>query len=439
VSGTLRAQGLSANSPRRLVVRASALDSSPCGKAATRARLLLTLVIVCLAANAHAFTIRGNVVNGTTGAVVDAKVIVVNPSGGMLQEREVQTSGGKFQVDNLDPQAPIYLLRVDYDGVPYNVPVRVDGVDHDITVNVYESTSSSKGIRVSVPHLAASRQGDHLAIEQVFDVSNESEPPRTVAGEEGNFLIFIPAQMDSLTACFVTAVGVPVDRTPLPTGDPQVFRVDYPLRPGLTRIGIAYKVPYASGAFRLDARVLYDLEHVSIFAVDPEMQITSSSHTLEAGEPVHGMAAYSLHNVSKGSTLTLAFAGGSGEGMAAGDVKVVANDGHRVALFAMVPLLLVLVALIGATQRAPSPLSDARIVRDHYELLVKRLARLDDLRAAGAISEDAHGAAREEITTRLGALAMKLRTLDAATGDARPSQNVAPQETPAPAATRETA
>ena len=226
----------------------------------------------------------------------------------------------------------------------------------------------------------------------------------------------------------------------MPTDDPEVFRVEYPLRPGLTRIGIAYKVPYASGSFTLNARALYDLEHISIFAVDPEMQITSPSHTLEEGEPVHGMTAYALHNVSRGSTLTLAFSGGSGEGMAAGgEVKVVPNDAHRVALYAMVPLLLVLVALVGATQRAPSPLSDARVVRDHYELLVKRLARLDDLHAAGAISEDAHHAAREEITPRLGALAMKLRALEATPGDARPSQNVAPQETPASAATRESA
>jgi hypothetical protein len=170
------------------------------------------------------------------------------------------------------------------------------------------------------------------------------------------------------------------------------------------------------------------------------MQITSPSHTLEAGEPVHGMTAFSLHGVSKGSTLTLAFSGGSTEGLAAGEeVKVVANDAHRVALYAMVPLLLVLLGLVGATQRAPSPLADAQILRSHYELLVNRLARLDDLRAADAISDDAHRAAREEITTRLGALAMKMRALDTAAQDATPPAD-ASQETPAPApATRETA
>src|SRR5262245_29503396 len=93
------------------------------------------------AAPAHAFTIKGNIVNGTTGAVVnEAKVAVVNPAGGMMQEREIEAKGGRFEAAGLDDKAPIYLLRVDYDGVPYNVPVQVDGADKDITVTVYEST-----------------------------------------------------------------------------------------------------------------------------------------------------------------------------------------------------------------------------------------------------------------------------------------------------------
>ncbi|MCI0452011.1 MAG: hypothetical protein L0Z51_06400, partial [Candidatus Latescibacteria bacterium] len=83
----------------------------------------LGVLALFFAAPAAAFTVRGNVVNGTTGKpVANAKVVVVNPSGGMLEEREVEARNGRFEFTDLDPQAPIYLLRVDYDGVPYNVP-----------------------------------------------------------------------------------------------------------------------------------------------------------------------------------------------------------------------------------------------------------------------------------------------------------------------------
>ncbi|HEU4930239.1 MAG TPA: hypothetical protein VFU38_10465 [Candidatus Krumholzibacteria bacterium] len=386
------------------------------------------LLLALFVAPAHAFTIKGQIVNGTTGeSLKQATVAIVNPSDGMTEEREVEAQGGRFEAAGLDDKAPLYLVRVDYDGVPYNIPVQVDGTDKDITVTVYESTSSWDGIKVTSPHLAASWQGDHLSIEQLFEISNESSPPRTAAGAEGYFKLFIPAEMESLTTCFVTSLGVPVDRTPMPTDEPNVFRVEYPIRPGLTRIGIAYKVPYA-GQFTLNAKVLYDLEHVFVFAVDPEMQITSPSHTLQPSEPVHGMTAYSVHGVPKGSVFTLAFSGGTSQAMAGQqEVHVIPNEAHRVALYAMIPLLLVLLALVGVSQRTPNPLADTAVLKTHYDLLVKRLARLDDLRAADAISDDAHRAARDEMTARLGALAVRLRALTEAGSVPPPSA-----EEPAP-------
>jgi hypothetical protein len=343
----------------------------------------------------------------------------------MMQERELEAKGGRFEAAGLDDKAPIYLLRVDYDGVPYNVPVQVDGADKDITVTVYESTSSWDGINVSSPHLAASWQGNHLSIEQLFEISNESSPPRTAAGDAGYFKLFIPAEMESLTTCFVTSLGVPVDRVPVPTDEANVYRVEYPIRPGLTRIGIAYKVPY-SGQYTLNAKILYDLAHVFVFLVDPEMQITSSSHTLQPSEPVHGMTAYSIHGVPKNSVLTLAFSGGTSQALASSqEVHVVPNEAHRMALYAMIPLLLVLLALVAVSQRGANPLANTAVLQAHYDLLVKRLARLDDLRAADAISSDAHRAARDEMTARLGALAVHLRVVSDAAPEERAAENAA--------------
>ncbi len=396
-------------------------------------RTLLALVALCVALPAHAFTIRGNVVNGTTGATIDnAKVAVVNPAGGMLQEREIEARGGRFEVTGLDAQAPIYLLRVDYAGVPYNVPVPVDGQDHDVTINVYESTTSWDGMRVSAPHLAASWQGDHLSIEQLFEISNESSPPRTATGDAGYFRLFIPVDMESLTTCFVTSLGVPVDRVPIPTDVPGVYRVEYPIRPGLTRVGVAYKVPYSGARYTLNEKILYDLEHAFIFAVDPDMKITSTTHALQPNEPVHGMTAFSIHALPKGDTLALTFEGGTSQVVGANqEVHVVPNDAHRLALYAMVPLLLVLLAIVGVSKRNANPLDDARVLRSHYDLLVQRLARLDDLRAAGAISADAHRAARDEMAARLGALAMKLRATEESTPGASASSPAATPRTTA--------
>ena len=272
--------------------------------------VLALLASVAIVPSAHAFTVRGKIVNGTTGQSVDAKVTAVNPSAGMDEEQVVQSKNGTFVLEHLDAASGFYLLRVDYAGVPYNEPLQANGKDMDITVTVYETTTSWDGVQITMPHLAAVREGDHLTIEQMYEINNVAEPARSIAGKEGYFRVYLPAEVDTVTQCFVTSLDVPVDRDPMPTGKPNEFYIDYPIRPGTTRIGLAYKVPYTNNQFSLAQKVYYDIGHLSIFAVDPAMKITSTSHTLAAQKEVHGMASWTVHGLKKGSTLALMFEGG---------------------------------------------------------------------------------------------------------------------------------
>lgn len=381
--------------------------------------LPVALVLLAIAGGAHAFTVRGKIVNGTTGKSMDAKVYAVSPSSGMDEEQVVQSKNGQFEIRDLNNDTPLYLLRVDHAGIPYNEPVQVDGQDKEVTITVYEATTSWDGVQITMPHLAAVRDGDHLVIEQLYDINNAGEPARSINGKDGFFRLFLPAEMDTVTQCFVTSLNIPIDRDPTPTGNPNEYYIDYPIRPGVTRIGIAYKVPYASGAFEMSQPVYYDIGHLSVFAVDPAMKITSTSHTLEAQEEVHGMASWSLHGLTKGSTLVLKFEGGhehgpdvaGGGGGGGGDVSVIPGESEPFSRYLMVTLALVLGALAFVAMRgAGNPLNDAKVLRAHYDLLVTRLARLDDLHATGSISNDAHQAARDNLMAKLGVIALQLRT-----------------------------
>lgn len=386
------------------------------------AAALAIAAVSSAAAAAHAFTVRGTVVNGTTGKSVDAKVYAVNPAAGMEEEQVVQAQGGKFVIEKLDAEAGFYLLRVDYAGVSYNEPLQVDGQDKDLTVTVYETTASWEGVSVTMPHIAAVREGDRLVIEQMFEISNASEPARTINGKEGFFRVFIPAEVDTITQFFITSMNIPLDRDPMPTGNANEYYLDYPVRPGVSRVGLTYKVPYGGDQFDLAQAVYYDIGHVSIFAVDPHMQITSSSHTLQPQEEVHGMASWTLHGLTQGSTLMLKFEGGhehgpdmagtgTGAGGGGGAVETVASKSEVFSRYLMVTLGLVLVTLAFVALRgAGNPLNDATVLRGHYDLLLTRLARLDDLHATGAINADAHKAARESLMTRLGVIALQLRS-----------------------------
>ncbi|MDH5627875.1 MAG: hypothetical protein OEY69_06230 [Candidatus Krumholzibacteria bacterium] len=397
--------------------------------------LVLTALTV-MAGNAGAFTVRGKIVNGTTGKSVDATVYAVNPSQGMDEEQSVKSKNGEFVMENLAAQG-FYLLRVDYAGISYNEPLQPDGTDKEVTVKVYETTTSWDGVKVTMPHIAAVRDGDRLVIEQMFEIDNATEPARSINGDEGFFRLYIPADVDTITQCFVVSMNVPLDRDPEATGTDNVYYLDYPIRPGVTRVGITYKVPYAGDEYDLNQDIIYDIGHVSIFAVDPHMQITSTSHSLAKQEDVHGMASWTLHGLTRGSALELKFvgghehgpemAGGGGGGGGGGDVTVVAGQSESFSRYLMGTLGLVLGTLAFVTLRGSSdPLNDPKVLRGYYDLLVTRLARLDDLHATGSISNDAHKAARESLMTKLGVMALRMR----AHGGKAPEQQHKPEAAP---------
>jgi hypothetical protein len=382
------------------------------------AALVLTALTV-LTGSASAFTVRGKIVNGTTGKSVDATVYAVNPSQGMDEEQSVKSKNGEFVLENLAAQG-FYLLRVDYAGIQYNEPLQPDGTDKEVTVTVYETTASWDGVTVTMPHIAAVRDGDLLVIEQMYEINNATQPARSISGKDAFFRLYIPADVDTIAQCFVQSLNVPLDRDPEPTGTPNQYYIDYPIRPGITRFGLTYKVPYASGEYDLAQGVYYDIGHVSLFAVDPQMQITSTTHTLAKQEDVHGMASWTLHGLTRGSTLALKFVGGhehapqvagaEGGGGGDGQVSVVHGQSEPFSRYLMVTLGLVLATLAFVALRgAGNPLDEPKVLRNYYDLLATRLARLDDLHATGSISNDAHKAARESLMTRLGVIALQMR------------------------------
>ncbi len=370
---------------------------------------------------ANALTIKGRVVNGTTGERnINADVLIVKPSGGMMQEQSVKSVNGEFEATGLDDDAPVYLVRVDFDGISYSEPVRpAEGNVAEVTVTIYEASNSWDGVRVSVPHLVARRHsGNHLEIEQLYEIDNASTPARTVRGGESSFLLPIPEDSIEITALYVTALGVPVERTPEPTGTPGLYRVDYPLRPGVTRVGVSYRVPYAGDTYTLSPPLLYSLDELTLFNVDPDMEVVSATTDFEINDAAHDMIAMTASDLAKGSELAITFTGGSGESRVTqeqgGTVRMVPNAMEQPSLILMLLILLALAAFTGiAIYGSVNPLSRRENLDTWYNLLVKRLAKLDDLHEAQAIPTDVYRLRRDELKTQLASLMVRINEITA--------------------------
>lgn len=395
-------------------------------------RIATAIVVACVAALAivppasAAVTLHGTVVNGTTGAPVDGTVIIVNPSGGMMTEQEVQTQGGGFTVENLDADVGLYLLRFDYEGVMYTQPLQMEDQETvHASITVYDTTSSWEGVHVLVPHLAAAAAEGVLQVEVLYEIHNHSEPPATIADIDHQFLTYMPEDRIQILRSFVSHDEVPLDRFPVPTDQASIYRVDYPIRPGETQVGLAYTVPYGDSTWTMSYTLPYAIEDMTIYAINDGMTITSKTLTLGKGEAVHGMTAYAVSELPAGTKIDLTFSGGgalpatamgenpNGDQAASGSVIAIPNRMENPSILLMVGIMLAMLAIIGfATRGTVNPVDRPERLKAYYMLLLKRLARLDDLNEAGAVAHDVYKVKRAELKNQLASLQYRMQAKD---------------------------
>lgn len=385
------------------------------------------VAVLAIAPAVSALTLHGTVVNGTTEKPVDGKVIVVNPAGGMMTEEQVQTQGGSFTVEDLDPEVDLYLLRFDYAGVMYTQPVQAGGQQTvHATITVYDTTTSWEGVHVLMPHLAAAATDGVLQVEALYEIHNHADPPATIADIDHQFVMYMPEDRIEILRSFVSHDEVPLDRFPVPTDEAGIYRVDYPIRPGETQVGLAYTVPYGDSTYTMSFTLPYPIEEMTVYAINDGMTVTSRTLTLGKSEAVHGMTAYALSDIPANTKIDLTFSGGGalpatamgenpgGQGDQAstgtGAVISIPNRMENPSILLMVGVMLAMLAVIGfATRGTTSPIDKPERLNAYYQLLLKRLARLDDLNEAGAVAHDVYKAKRTELKNQLASLQYRMQ------------------------------
>ena len=317
--------------------------------------LFVCCCLILAAGGADATTVTGTVKNGTTGHnLIDADVSLVDPSTGMKSEQTTKVFDGRFSFENVEPG--MYLVQSSYQGVMYRHSVQAAGNDPlEVDILVYDAADSWSGVSVVVPHFTATRQGDHLVIERVYDIYNESTPPVTITGEDNYFRFPVPADMHEFHGLYASFEGIPVERQPVEMADKSALRVDYPIRPGLTRIAMSYEVGYHNSAYAFTENLLYDIDEFTVFATDVNMSVSSSSHTITKDEGPHESLSWIIENLKQGELLDLQFSGGSVQPATTGGaqpiVSTIPNNTEELSILMMVILGLALLAFMVVASR----------------------------------------------------------------------------------------
>lgn len=189
--------------------------------------------------------VDGVVVNATTGKPQFGVAInLVQPSqNGMVQLGNTTTDAqGQFKIDKQIPPGP-GLLQATYEGSTYNQIITPGMATTGVQLKVYDSTKKA-GIARTVEHLILLEPGaDRLRISETFVLGNDSNLTYNDPAK-GSIQFFLPPATDGNAQVIITAPGgMPIPRPAVKTATAGIYKVDYPVKPGETRMDVSYTLP----------------------------------------------------------------------------------------------------------------------------------------------------------------------------------------------------
>ena len=242
--------------------------------------------------------IDGVVVNGTTGQPQpNTVVLLIQPTqGGMKNLGSTKTDAqGKFSFDNNDAQGP-RLIQAVFQGVQYNRMVPPGMPSTGLQIPVYASTNKAGTAKVT-QHFIVLQPGDkEMTVSEgllyVGDPSLTYNDP-----VNGSVRFYIPPEAQGLGSVTVNmAGGMPIQRPALKTKEPNVYKVDYPVRPGETRFDINYSVPNSSPMVFTDKEI--HPEASSNLVIPNGVTAKSDDLELAGQEPKTQASIYRIKNAS---------------------------------------------------------------------------------------------------------------------------------------------
>src|SRR5258708_14767537 len=179
-----------------------------------RLALLGALVLAPLAI-AEGGTVRGTVMNGTTGkAAAGIELTLIQLQGGM-QEVAHSKSGaqGEFTFDHPGLGAQPMLVRAVYHGVRFNhaLPPGTSTAQ----VDIYESSQDAKTINVPSHVVIFQPNGAKMIVGEEYEIENKSQPPMAYYKAEGRFDFALPENVQLQQVAAAGPAGMPVVQLPI--------------------------------------------------------------------------------------------------------------------------------------------------------------------------------------------------------------------------------
>ena len=224
----------------------------------TRARRSALLAALATAAllvpPLAALDITGRVTNGTTGQPLPKHFVnLMALREQMVPVHETETdSDGRFRFVVAANPNERFMVQVPYRGVLYSRPA-MPGVSDTITadIEVFEIGAPPGDVTIEDHTIFLEPHRDHVRVMEFYALSNTSRPPRAYYPDGGGFRFALPSPVGDLQVSAGRAGSVSLRQQPQPTEQPDLFVIDFAVRPGQSQIQVNYALPLQGNTFDL--------------------------------------------------------------------------------------------------------------------------------------------------------------------------------------------
>jgi hypothetical protein len=197
--------------------------------------------------SAAAVQLEGLVINETTGKHQDGDDIVLLSLSqeGMRETARTRTDDkGRFFFSVSDRQLT-HVVRALHRGVTYHQ--LVEPGTQRVAVAVYDVANQVDSVTAVMDVQRFEATNNALEVRQLVTMRNDSRPPRTLM-KDRSFEVDLPPEAEVESGLVQVEDGQPLKQRPI-IGDPKgQYYFSFPLRPGDTRFGIVYRLPYDGSA-----------------------------------------------------------------------------------------------------------------------------------------------------------------------------------------------
>ncbi len=283
--------------------------------------VLLGALVLAPLAVAEAGTVRGTVMNGTTGKVAAGVELTLIQLQGGMQEVAHSKSGaqGEFTFDHPGLGAQPMLVRAVYHGINFNhaVPPGTSTAQ----VDVYEPTTDAKTIDVPSHVVIFQPNGTTLIVGEEYQIENKSRPPLAYFRSDGSFDFALPESSQLQQVAAAGPAGMPVVQLPIDKKKNH-YSIAFAFRPGENSVRYSYELPYPGNAATVKIPTIYPGGRLLVVA-PPSVQISGDG--LAPGGQEQGMNLYGRQDVPAGTVVAVSVSGTA----AAPDANARAEQGQQ--------------------------------------------------------------------------------------------------------------